>query len=177
MLEELIPPVPCPRPGERRRGPGRSGHRPRRSGPHAIRILAHRPWPAATSRWLPGLLNLDAFLRHGQRLVVLAGILRALARSPIVAERSRSSVVALAWSGVASKVSQGWPPAFFTSASQRPMASRRKGIAWAEHRSRPAFGPMPNRQRQLERGIELRGVAEALDEGLDLLHGRFRVAL
>ena len=35
----------------------------------------------------------------------------------------------------------------------------------------------PIASRQLKRGIELRGVAEALDEGLELLHRALRIAL
>ena len=104
--------------------------------------------------------------------------LRALARSPIVAERLPSSVAALAWSGVASSVSQGWPPAFSTSASQWPMASRRMGMAWVEAPQSFSTSPkVTDRQRQLKRGIELRGVAEALDEGLELVHRPLRIAL
>ena len=104
--------------------------------------------------------------------------LRALARSPIVAERFPSSVAALAWSGVDSSVSQGWPPAFSTSASQSPMDSRRTGIACvgAPHWLR-TLPNSPIASCQLKRGIELRGLAEALDEGLKLLHCALRIAL
>ena len=125
------------------------------------------------------LLNPQSLLRHGQGLVVLASIDSGhWPDRPSWRRGSRSSVAALAWSGVDSSVSQGWPPAFSTSASQCPMDSRRKGIAWVgAPQSVQDSAQLPNRQCQLKPGIELRGVAEALDEGLELRHRALRIAL
>ncbi len=127
----------------------------------------------------PPFMNLNTLLRHDQSLVVLAGV--ASAHWPDRPSWRRDCPipdVAFAWSDEASSSSQGWPPAFSTSASQWPMASRRMGMACAEAPAWSSTRPkVTDRHRQLKRRIELGGVAEAFDEGLKLIHRALRIAL
>ena len=50
-------------------------------------------------------------------------------------------------------------------------------MAWAEAPQWSSTRPSISRRRQLKRGIELRGLAETVDERLELLHGPLRITL
>ena len=121
----------------------------------------------------------NAFLGDLQGLVMLAGVAQRVGeiahRGGEIAQFGRRlGVIGAGQKQLPTAGRRRVPPV----ASQWPTASRRTGMAWAEAPQSSSTRPSTRAvSRQLKRGIELRGLAEALDEGLELVHRPLRIAL